>query len=80
MAARRAVAETMAAVHDFVRGDVVPKSWVPVQVEQPSGGSRRPHVVHDAHPFIGVRQELSGDRVQHCLLFRMHLPPVLPGC
>lgn len=80
MAARRAVAETLAAVHDFVHGDAVPKSWVPVQVVQPSGGSHRPPLVSDAHPFIGVRQELSADHVRHCLIFRMHLPPVLPGC
>ena len=80
MAARRAVAETLAAVHDFVHGDAVPKSWVPVQVVQPSGVSHRPPLVTDAHPFIGVRQELSVDHVRHCLIFRMHLPPVLPGC
>ena len=80
MAARRAVAETLAGVHDFVRGDVVPKSWVPAQVEQPSGGFHRLPVVHDAHRFIGVRQELSANQVQHCLIFRMQLPAVLPGC
>ena len=52
-----AVTKIEAVVHSFVHGDVVPNSWGLVQAVQPSGGSYHPPLVHDAHPFIGVRQE-----------------------
>ena len=52
-----AVTKIEAVVHSFVHGDVVPNSWVLVQAVQPSGGSYHPPLVHDAHPFIGLRQE-----------------------
>lgn len=77
MAARRAVAETLAAVHDFVHGDQVPKSWVSAQGEGHLGGTHPTSVVHVAHPFIGVQQVVSDGHVRQRLVFNMHVPPVM---
>mmetsp|Transcript_17521 Transcript_17521/g.44123 ORF Transcript_17521/g.44123 Transcript_17521/m.44123 type:complete len:862 (-) Transcript_17521:77-2662(-) len=75
MAARRAVAETLAAVRDFVAGGVVPSSWVPAQAQRAHAPAPQLRFVGADHLFIGVNSGMNEQgQVHHDLQFRMHLP------
>lgn len=68
LAARRAVAETMAAIRDFVCNDVVPKSWV---VDHHTNSHHHASAVHADHAFIAVQWHEHPH-----LVFRMTVPPM----
>lgn len=79
VAARRAVAETMAAVRDFVHGGEVPRPWVCVRGDHHHPSPRSPCVLDAAHPFLGVDAVQTDGQMRHVLSFRMRLPPHLLG-
>ena len=70
LAARRAVAETMAAVRDFVSGGNIPRSWLPHQGQPPSHLNGVPAT----HPFVAIRPAVLDGQSSHQLMFQMSLP------
>ena len=70
LAARRAVAETMAAVRDFVSGGQIPRSWLPQQGQPPSHLNGVPAT----HPFVALHPVVLDGQMSHELVFQMSLP------
>ena len=70
LASRRAVAETLAAVRDFVSGGQIPQSWLPRQGHPPS----RVNGVQDTHPFIALCPVVLDGQSSRQLMFKMSLP------